>query len=124
MHTIRVASGATPTALHRSRAGCLSCAFARRSCGGLGAWRRWQLPRQLGALCNGYSACNTCRACCDATWVMPSGASCEACEARRCTGRRGAVAPLGKKGSAPLGWLDMGLAVIRKALHGDREIST
>ena len=71
--------------LTTSRSGCLMCILAHAGeCGGLGEWRSWAVPRTLGALCGADMACNTCRACCEAAWVLPSGASCIECEANEC----------------------------------------
>ena len=75
-----------------TRSGCLACALAHPECGGLGPWRRRAPPRALGALCGSTDdgVCNTCRACCDAPWVLPSGPSCEACEEKECAKLPGA----------------------------------
>lgn len=67
------------------RFGCLHCVMSHPECGGLGKWKRWSMPRSMGALCGGEGiSCNTCEACCEAPWVESSGATCLDCEAAEC----------------------------------------
>jgi hypothetical protein len=79
------------------RFGCFSCVLAHPECGGLGRWEPWQIPRRLGAACGSTpSACNTCKACCEAAWVDSGGASCLDCEREECRKRNSSLWEMGR----------------------------
>ena len=69
----------------RDRTSCLACFFSHPECGGLGPAQAWKIPRSLAGARRGAGPwCNTCEACCSASWVHNSGESCEHCAAVEC----------------------------------------